>query len=117
LSKGGSSFRDDPVRRSFWGLVVALFVGFLPAAYYARWSNRDTLLALRARQGHVSSLPATRESLARFDELDAAVDTAHRRGAERTLLIWMLGTSIAGVVWTRITKPAHRQSHDARGVE
>ncbi len=113
LIKGGSSFREDTLRRAFGGLTVALLVGFLPAAYYARWPNRDALLALRDRQAQISSLPATKESLARFDELDAAVDTAHRRGAGRTLVIWMLGTGIAGAVWIRVTRPRYPDDPEA----
>jgi hypothetical protein len=109
-----SSLRVDPVRRAFWGLVVALFIGFLPTAYYARWSSRGTLLALRARQAELSSLPATKESLARFDALDAAVDVAYWRGAGRALLIWLAGTGIAGVVGISVTKSRHGADPDAQ---
>lgn len=105
---GGSSLRDNPVRRAFWGLAVALLVGFIPAATYARAVNHRDLLALRAQQAALSALPATKESLARFDGLGQAVDEAHRRGAGRTLLIWMVVGAVTSLVWARLTRPSER---------
>jgi hypothetical protein len=101
----GSSVRDNPVARAFWGLAVALLAGFLPATVYARRFNRSELRELRARQAEISAQPATQESLARFDALDAAVDASHRRGAGCAFLIWVAGTGIVGVAWTRFTRP------------
>ncbi len=104
-SGAGSSVRDNPVARAFWGLAVALLAGFLPATVYARRFNRSELRELRARQAEISALPATQESLARFDALDAAVDASHRRGAGCAFLIWIAGTGIVGIAWTRLTRP------------
>lgn len=88
-----------PVKWAFWGLAVSVAVGFLPAAYYARQSNRIELLALRARQGELSTRAATQESLARFDALDAAVEATYRAGAGRTLLIWIGTSGSFGTIW------------------
>ncbi|MBC8131644.1 MAG: hypothetical protein H7X95_01580 [Deltaproteobacteria bacterium] len=102
---GLTSLRDNPVRRAFWGLGIALLVGLVPAVIYAKATNRREIDALRTRQAEISTLPSTKESLARFDELDAAVDSAHRRGAGRTLLIWIAVGGITALVWTRLTRP------------
>lgn len=101
-----NSLRDNPVRRAFWGLAVALLLGFIPAVYYARAINHRALLGLRAQQAALSSAPATQESLARFDELSEAVDQAHRRGAGRTLLIWFAAAGLSGLAWGRLTRPS-----------
>ncbi|MEP6653884.1 MAG: hypothetical protein ABJA82_11020, partial [Myxococcales bacterium] len=101
-----SSLRHDPVRRAFWGLAVALLLGFVPAAYYARSVNRRELDVLRAEQATLSARPATKDSLARFDALDAAVDQTRGRGAGRTLLIWLAVGGATALVWSRATRPA-----------
>ncbi len=94
---------DSPIRRAFWGLALALILGFLSAAYYARTSNRHDIIALRAQQAEISLLPATKTTLARFDDLDAAVHAMHRRGAGRALLIWMAVAAVTGAAWTKLT--------------
>ncbi|MEO8213997.1 MAG: hypothetical protein ABI560_12420 [Myxococcales bacterium] len=100
-----SSLRHDPVRRAFWGLAVALLLGFVPAAYYARSINRREVDVLRAEQATLSARPATRDSLARFDALEAAVDQTRGRGAGRTLLIWLGVGGVTALVWFRATRP------------
>jgi len=105
-SAAGSSLKNNPLRRAFWGVAVALLLGFVPAAYYARGPNRRELTALRAEQAALSEAPATKESLARFDALDAAVDRVHRRGAGRTLMIWLLAGGLTGLGWTGLTRPS-----------
>jgi hypothetical protein len=102
---GFSSLRHDPIRRAFWGLAVTLLLGFLPAAYYARSINRREVDVLRAEQSTLSASPATRDSLARFDALDAAVDQTRSRGAGRTLLIWLAVSGVSALVWVRATRP------------
>ena len=99
----GSRLRDNPVRRAFLGLVVALALGFLPAVYYARVVQRGRLDALRAEQATLTAAPASPESLARFDALDAQVASSFRQGATRTLLLWVALAGVAGVVWWRAT--------------
>jgi hypothetical protein len=102
-ARRGLSLRGDPVRRAFGGLALALVLGFLPAAYYARSIARPEKTVLRGRQVEIASSPATPASLVRFDELDNAVDAAHVRGAGRTLLIWIVVAGVTGVVWTKLT--------------
>jgi hypothetical protein len=94
---------EHPVRRAFFGLALALMLGFLPAAYYARSAVRRELTALRVKQAEISSLPATQASLAHFDELDGQVHAVQLGGATRTLLIWILVAGVTGAVWTKLT--------------
>ena len=93
------------VRRAFMGLGLALLLGFLPAAYYARSSNRRDLESLRAQQAALSARAATPELLARFDELDAQVQAGHLRGAGRTLLIWIVVGGLVGAAWFKLSAP------------
>ncbi|MES1205316.1 MAG: hypothetical protein ABUS79_05205 [Pseudomonadota bacterium] len=98
------SWRADPVRRAFLGLAVALAVGFIPAAYHARSSARREVGALRAQQLEIAATtPVTKAALNRFDDLDAEVRAAHLRSAGRTLLLWLVVSSAAGVAWTRLS--------------
>lgn len=93
----------SPSRRALWGVVVALAIGFIPAAYHARASTRRKALELRAEQTQVAAAPVTVATLARFDALDAEVDAVHRRGAGQALLIWLAVAGAAGLAWSRIT--------------
>jgi len=87
---------------AFMGLAIALVVGFAPALYYARAVNAAEVRALRAEQAGLSAEPATRAVLDRFDALDAAATRAHRRGAGRTLLIWLGVGGVVGLAWAKL---------------
>jgi hypothetical protein len=102
---GSRRLADSPVRRAFMGLALALLLGFVPTAYYARAANRGQLDALRAEQAGLSSKPATPDTLSRFDELDAQVQAAHRRGAGKALLIWIVVGGLTAAAWARLTVP------------
>ena len=106
-SSGAPWFRErfaSPARRALWGVVVAVAIGFLPAAYHARASTRRKALELRAEQTQVAAAaPATVATLARFDALDAQVDAVHLHGAGETLLIWLAVAGAAGLVWSKVT--------------
>lgn len=93
----------SPARRALWGVVVALVLGFIPAAYHARVSTRRKALELRAEQTQVAAAAVTVATLARFDALDAQVDAVHLRGAGETLLIWIAVAGAAGFAWSRVT--------------
>jgi len=108
-SGGRLTRAPSPVELAFWGLAVSLAVGFLPAAYYARQSNRIDLLALRARQTELSTRAATQESLARFDALDGAVEATYRLGAGRTLLIWIGTSGTVGTIWWLVMRTTRRR--------
>lgn len=91
-------------RRAFWVLGAMLLLGFIPAAIYARVGNHREVVALRGLQAELSASAATKESLARFDEIDAAVGTAHVRGAAKTLLIWVAVSGAGGLAWSRFAR-------------
>lgn len=92
-----------PARRALWGVLVALLLGFLPAAYHARVFTGRKTAALRAEQGRVAAEPVTVATLARFDALDAEVHAVHLRGAGETLLIWVVVSGAAAFAWSRVT--------------
>lgn len=92
-----------PARRALWGVLVALLLGFLPAAYHARVSTGRRTAALRAEQGRVAAEPVTVATLARFDAVDAEVHAVHLRGAGETLLIWIVVSGAAAFAWSRVT--------------
>ena len=99
---GAGAPPDGAARRAFVGLAIALVVGFAPALYYARAVNGAEVRALRAEQAGLSAEPATRALLDRFDALDTAATQAHRRGAGRTLLIWLGVSGAVGLAWARL---------------
>ena len=90
------------MKRAFLGLAVALALGLLPAAYYARAVNGAAVRALRAEQTQLSALPASPELLARFDALDADVNAVRARGIGWTLAIWVAVAVAAGKLWSKL---------------
>jgi hypothetical protein len=93
----------SPARRALWGVLVALVLGFLPAAYHARATTGRKTAELRAEQGRVATESVTVASLARFDALDAEVHAIHLRGAGETLLIWIAVSGAVAFAWSRVT--------------
>jgi hypothetical protein len=94
--------RRDPVRRAFFGLALALVVGFVPAAYSAWGIDGPEVARLRDRQVALSRQPATQALTAEFDTLDAAVYSVRRKGITRTAAIWLMVTALVGVGWYKL---------------
>jgi hypothetical protein len=94
---------DNPVKRAFLGLALALAIGFIPAAYHALGMGSREMRRLREEQEAVSHRPATEEIARRFEDLDAAVGDAKGRYMRNTGIIWIFisGGALAG--WFRLT--------------
>jgi len=93
----------DPTRRVFVGVGLALAVGFVPAALFARGPGMRRVRELRDAQAALSAQPATHEVTAAFFELEDEVDGAFRRDAALTLALWLGAAGAAGLVFRRVT--------------
>jgi hypothetical protein len=98
-----AAIRETPVRRAFVGLGLALFLGFLPAAYHAFRPGADEVRRLRAEQEDLSRRTGTEDNLRRFDEIDTQVEKSRSRAARNTLIIWVAVSGAAFAVWYRVT--------------
>jgi hypothetical protein len=94
---------DNPVKRAFIGLAIALAMGFIPAAYHALGMGSRALGRLRAEQEIVSRRPATEEIARRFEEFDVTVAATKVSYMRNTGVIWVLVTSGALLGWYRLT--------------
>ena len=95
--------RDRPARRAFWGLAVALVIGFLPAAYYCLGPGASSAHRLRTEQELLSRQPGTDANLRRFADLEVQVGDAHRRASRNTAVIWVAVAGVAMLGWYRVT--------------
>jgi hypothetical protein len=96
-------FRDSPVRRAFVGLCLALFIGFVPAAFHALRPGAAEVKRLRAEQEELSGKIGTEETLRRFDEIEALVPDRRLRAMRNTLLLWVVVSGAAFAGWYRVT--------------
>jgi hypothetical protein len=94
---------DNPVKRAFLGIAIALVVGFIPAAYHALRVGAGEMRRVRAEQEVLSRKPATLEIAAQFEELDVSVGTIKSRSMRNTGLLWMVVTGGALLGWYRVT--------------
>jgi hypothetical protein len=94
---------ESPVKRAFFGLAIALAMGFIPAAYHALGVGSRELRRLRAEQEIVSRRPATQEIVQRFEELDLTVETTKSRYTRNTGIIRVMVTGGAILGWYRLT--------------
>lgn len=92
------------VRAAFLGLALALIVGFVPAAYYAKVVAVRPVERLRAEQVELSTQAATPATLARFDAIEAEIGRVISRSALRTLVIWLSVGGVAGVAWWAVVR-------------
>jgi len=102
---GWGGVRTNPVKRALVGLAVSVLVGLAPAAYYARGINGAEVRALRARQAELSVEVGTKAVTDEYDSLDAAVDRTRARGLRRTMVLWLVASAVAGLVWARLSVP------------
>jgi hypothetical protein len=96
-------FKRKPAKRAFLGLVFALVLGFLPAAYYCFGPGTAEVRRLRVEQELLSRQPGTEEIVRRFDELDGQVGDAHDRSSRNTAIVWLAVTGVAMFGWYKIT--------------
>jgi hypothetical protein len=94
---------ENPIKRAFLGLALALAIGFVPAAYHALGLGSREMRRLRDDQETLSHRPATEEIARRFEDLDAAVGNTKSRYMRNTGLIWIFfsGGALAG--WFKLT--------------
>ena len=98
-----ANLRDQPAKRAFIGLAVALLLGLLPAAYYAFGPGSADARELRVRQEVLSRQPGTEEILHQFDELDTQVNRSRERSLRNIALVWA-ATSVAAMAgWYKVT--------------
>jgi hypothetical protein len=96
-------FQRKPAKRAFLGLVFALFIGLLPAAYFCFGPGTAEASKLRVEQELLSRQPGTDEIMHRFDELDVQVGESHDRSTRNTAIVWFAVASVAMVGWYKIT--------------
>lgn len=97
-------FKDAPAKRAFVGLALALFIGFLPAAFVAVRVGGAQITALRGEQEDLSRKVGTESNLARFDEIEHAVESAHTKSKYMTFAVWVLFAGGAMLGWYRFTE-------------
>jgi hypothetical protein len=97
------NLRRKPTQRAFLGLLFALVLGFLPAAYYCFGPGTTEVRRLRVEQELLSRQPGTEEIVRRFDELDGQVGETHDRSTRNTAIVWVAVASVAMLGWYKIT--------------
>jgi hypothetical protein len=95
--------RSKPAKRAFLGLVFALVLGFMPAAYYCFGPGSAKVREVRMKQELLSRRPGTEEVIAEFKNLDGTVDDLHNQATRNTAIIWMAITSVSLLGWYKIT--------------
>jgi hypothetical protein len=97
------SLRSSPARRALLGILFAVVLGFLPAAYYARGPGAAEVNTLRAEQQQLSRGLGNDANMRRFDQLEEQVAAAHWRSKQFTLLVWIGASGLMLGVWYKIT--------------
>ncbi len=95
--------KDNPVKRAFLGLTLALVIGLLPAAYSALRIGAGEVARLRGEQEELSHKVGTEDNLRRFDQIDIDVTDARDKSIRNTLIIWVAISGLALAGWYRIT--------------
>jgi hypothetical protein len=96
-------YRDNPAKRAFTGLLFALIVAALPAAFHAFGPGAAEAKRLRVEQEELSRRTGTEEVLRRFDEIDDRVVQSRREAIRVTAGIWIVVTAGVMAAWYRIT--------------
>jgi hypothetical protein len=96
-------YRDNPAKRAFTGLLFALIVAALPAAFHAFGPGAAEAKRLRVEQEELSRRTGTEEVLRRFDEIDERVVQSRREAIRVTAGIWIVVTAGVMAAWYRIT--------------
>jgi hypothetical protein len=106
LGRSWDDVRRDPFKRALTGLVFALLIGFVPAAYYTYGVSGGEVQRIRARHGQLSEQPGTPQALEEFDRLNGAVARVRRRGMIGSAALWVLVGGIAGAGFFRLVPEA-----------
>jgi hypothetical protein len=96
-------FRGKPAKRAFLGLLFAVVLGFLPAAYYCFGPGATFARKLRVEQELLSRQPGTEEIIRRFDELDAQVGESRDKTTRNTAIVWVAVAGVAMLGWYKLT--------------
>jgi hypothetical protein len=97
------TLRSNPGRRALMGLLFALVLGFLPAAYYARVPGAAEVNKLRTEQQELSKGLGNEKTIRRFDEIDELVLASRRLSMRNTLIIWITASGVLLGVWYKAT--------------
>ncbi len=96
-------FDEDPVKRAFIGLAIALAVGFLPAAFHAKGPGANETKRIRAEQEDLSRRTGSDDVLRRFDILEAQLPDARKRAMRNTAVLWFVVSAGVMAGWYKIT--------------
>jgi hypothetical protein len=98
-----ADYEDSALKRAFVGTLLALLVGFLPAAYVALRVGEREVRLLRDEQEVLARKPGSEDVLGKFAAIDEEVRDAHQASMRNTALVWLVvsGVSLAG--WYRFT--------------
>ncbi len=97
------TLRSNPARRALLGILFAMVLGFLPAAYYARTPGAAEVNRLRAEQHELSKGAGNEATIRRFDEIEGLVAVSRRLSMRNTLIIWIAASGVLLVGWYRVT--------------
>lgn len=95
--------RAKPAKRAFLGLLFALVLGFMPAAYYCFGPGAAEVRKVRVEQELLSRQPGTADILKRFDQLDGQVGELHDKASKNTAIVWVAVTFVSMLGWYKIT--------------
>ena len=100
---GWSDVRRDPIKRALAGLVFALLIGFVPAAYYTYGVSRQRGGAdPRAPDRALAAVRAQPSVLDEFGRLDGDVARVRRRGMIGSAVLWVLVSGLAAAGFFRL---------------
>jgi hypothetical protein len=94
--------RRDPIKHALVGLVMALLIGFVPAAYYTYGVSGSEVGRIRARQAELSQQPGTPSVLEEFSRLDGDVARVRRRGMIGSAVLWVLVSGLVAAGFFRL---------------
>ena len=103
LGETPGTLRSSPARRALIGILFALVLGFLPAAYYARVPGAAEVTQLRAEQQELSKALGNEKTMQRFDQIEELVAASYSKSKRNTLLIWIAAGGLLLMLWYRVT--------------
>jgi hypothetical protein len=97
------NLHNKPAKRAFLGMLFAVVLGFLPAAYYCFGPGAAEVRKLRVEQELLGRQPGTEEIIKRFDQLDGQVGDLHEQATRNTAIVWVAVASVSMLGWYKIT--------------